>query len=131
MDENVGKIGEDLAANYLEKSGYKIIDHNYRCRIGELDIVAKESARNEENGEGGDVLVFVEVKTLNSANTAELKPEINLTPRKFKKVARVAEYYLLDKFGEICCNYRIDLVAVELNFQTRTADLRHYKNLGW
>lgn len=126
-----------MAANYLEKSGYKIIDHNYRCRIGELDIIAKESAKNGESGESGesgenkDTLVFVEVKTLNSANTAELKPEINLTQRKFKKVARVAEYYLLDKFGEIGCNYRIDLVAVELNFQTRTANLRHYKNLGW
>lgn len=58
MHRNValGKFGEDLAVQYLERSGCEILDRNWRCRAGELDIVARD----------GDVLVVCEVKTRSS-----------------------------------------------------------------
>jgi putative endonuclease len=51
----IGKYGEDVAARYLEDRGYQILDRNWRCNLGEIDLVAKEKNR----------LVFVEVKTRN------------------------------------------------------------------
>ncbi|MCR4324789.1 MAG: YraN family protein [Candidatus Curtissbacteria bacterium] len=50
---NIGKIGEDAAVKFLQKNGYKIIEHNFRIRGGEIDIIAKD----------GKTLVYVEVKT--------------------------------------------------------------------
>ncbi|EAX48690.1 protein of unknown function UPF0102 [Thermosinus carboxydivorans Nor1] len=52
----MGKMGENAAADYLARNGYKILMRNYRCRIGEIDIVAERQG----------TIVFVEVKTRSS-----------------------------------------------------------------
>jgi len=68
--KTTGIIGEKLAADFLTKQGYEIIEKNYRCKEGEVDIIAKES----------DYLVFIEVRAKNSLMFGS--PEESVTPQK-------------------------------------------------
>ena len=125
----VGKLGENIAAEYLRKNRYKIADRNFREKYGELDIVAKS-----KTGE----LVFIEVKTMKFNNCQEesgLKPEDNLTGSKLRKLKRIASIYsgnnqnlINDKAG-----WRIDLIAISLyynsNGESKVCRLSHYKNI--
>jgi len=96
-----GKEGEKIAAAYLKKNGYRIIEINFRCPIGEIDIVAKE--KND--------LVFVEVKTRKSIDLGY--PEQAVGIRKQKKMSQLALWYLQKrKIAEI--NARFDVVAINL-----------------
>lgn len=120
----IGKIGEDLACEYLKGKNYKIIERNFRKKWGELDIIAKNPAK---------VLVFVEVKTLRFGNNpaiAGLKPEDNLTTAKLKKLKKAASLYaghnqnlIDDKKG-----WRIDLIAISL-LDNGQYQLNHYENI--
>ncbi len=76
-----GRIGENIAVNYLEKNGYKVIDRNFECKQGEIDIVALDK----------DVIVFVEVKTRASALYGLPKEAVDKTKK--KHIYRSAEYY--------------------------------------
>ena len=77
-----GSLGEDSAASYLKKHGYKILERNYRSPFGEVDIVAREK----------DVIVFVEVKKRNS--DAYGHPLEAVTPGKQRHIIRSALFYL-------------------------------------
>ena len=96
-----GKEGEKIAAAYLKKNGYRIIEINFRCPIGEIDIVAKEK----------DDLVFVEVKTRKSMEL--WYPEQAVGIRKQKKMSQLALWYL-QKRKVADTNARFDVVAVTL-----------------
>jgi len=96
-----GKEGEKIAAAYLKKNGYRIIEINFRCPIGEIDIVAKE--KND--------LVFVEVKTRKSMELGY--PEQAVGIRKQKKMSQLALWYL-QKRKIADTNARFDVVAVTL-----------------
>ena len=96
-----GKKGEKIAAAYLKKNGYRIIEINFRCPIGEIDIVAKEK----------DDLVFVEVKTRKSMELGY--PEQAVGIRKQKKMSQLALWYL-QKRKIADTNARFDVVAVTL-----------------
>ncbi|MDR2088099.1 MAG: YraN family protein [Clostridiales Family XIII bacterium] len=78
----LGKWGERRAARYLEGKGFVVLQTNFRCRVGEIDIVAREGA----------VLVFAEVKT--RADLLYGLPCEAVTEQKQKQLARVAEVYL-------------------------------------
>ena len=80
-----GKIGEDISARYLEQIGYTIIERNFECVQGEIDIIAKD--QNE--------LVFIEVKTRSSALYGQPKEAINKTKK--KHIYKSAEYYVYTK----------------------------------
>ena len=96
-----GKEGEKIAAAFLKKNGYRIIEINFRCPIGEIDIVAKEKNN----------LVFVEVKTRKSIELGY--PEQAVGIRKQKKMSQLALWYLQKrKIAEI--NARFDVVAINL-----------------
>ena len=97
----IGKDGEKIAAAYLKKNGYRIIEINFRCSIGEIDIVAKEK----------DDLVFVEVKTRKSIELGY--PEQAVGIRKQKKMSQLALWYL-QKRKIADTNARFDVVAVTL-----------------
>ena len=97
----IGKEGEKIAAAYLKKNGYRIIEINFRCSIGEIDIVAKEK----------DDLVFVEVKTRKSIELGY--PEQAVGIRKQKKMSQLALWYL-QKRKIADTNARFDIVAVTL-----------------
>ena len=98
----LGNLGEALAARELERRGYRIVERNWRCPVGELDIVAeKDSAR-----------VFVEVRARRGDRFGT--PEESITPIKRAKLLEVAQTYL-DEHAEQEREWRIDVVAVELS----------------
>ena len=84
VNQTLGKFGEEKACIYLEKNNYKIIERNFRCRQGEIDIIAKDLSKNE--------LVFIEVKTRLSFNFG--RPAQSVTYIKQKHILKVANYYL-------------------------------------
>ncbi len=95
---NLGERGEGLAAGFLKKKGYKILVQNFRTRIGEIDIIARDNM----------TLVFVEVKTRESLEYGRPFESVNIHKR--RKIANVALLYL-KKLREIppC---RFDVVSV-------------------
>ena len=80
--QKFGQEGEALAARHLKKNGYRIIEKNYRTKLGEIDIIAKDK----------DTLVFVEVKSRRSWQFGN--PKAAVTPRKQRKISMVALHYL-------------------------------------
>ncbi len=81
----LGAFGEEAASAYLKKRGYQIIQKNFRCRAGEIDIIAAD----------GETIVFIEVKTRRTL-TYGLPCEA-VTPLKRQHIKRVISYYVLLK----------------------------------
>jgi len=113
--KEIGAIGENLATDYLKKHGYKIIQRNFRCREGEIDIIAQK----------GDCLVFVEVRT--KRNTAFGTPEESVTLSKREKLISLANAYL-QAYDKPPQSWRIDVVAVELGPNKKVLRLEHIEN---
>lgn len=86
MHKNIilGIYGEDKACKYLEQNNYQIIERNFRCKHGEIDIIAQDLSKNE--------LVFIEVKTRLNFNFG--RPAHSVTYIKQKHILNVANYYL-------------------------------------
>ena len=97
-----GALGERLAGEFLRERGYTIIENNYRCAEGEVDIVARD----------GDDLVFVEVRTKRSRRFGT--PEESITAAKQEKLRAVAARYRETHEG-LPESWRIDVVAIELD----------------
>ncbi len=97
-----GILGEKLAKDFLKKRSYRIVETNYRCPEGEIDIVAKHK----------DYLVFVEVRTKRSL--AFGSPEESITPAKKERMKATA-YHYQQTHNNLPSLWRIDVVAVELN----------------
>lgn len=118
--KRLGAWGESLAASHLESQGYTILERNWRCARGEIDLVAEDGA----------LLIFVEVKT--RRGRAMGAPEEGLTARKGQKLLDLAQIYLYE--NEIDDRtWRIDLVAVELTRQGKLLRCEHIPNAvrGW
>jgi putative endonuclease len=96
--DTLGPKGENVAAKFLRNLGYRILERNFRCRAGEVDIIARD----------GKSLVFVEVKTRKDSDP---EPEQQVNEEKMKQVTKVAEYYL-GRFGIPQPPVRFDVVAV-------------------
>jgi putative endonuclease len=101
-EQKFGMRGETLAVWYLEKNGYKILEQNYRNRMGEIDIIAREKK----------TLVFVEVKSRRSIRYGS--PKWAVTPKKQRKISMVALYYL-KATKQIDVKARFDVVAITSN----------------
>ena len=99
-NRNIGKIGENIACDYLIKNGYKIICRNYRNRFGEIDIIA--SFKNE--------VVFVEVKTRNSLRYGFPVEAVNT--QKEKHIINACRLYVLKNHIK---NIRFDIIEVYLS----------------
>ncbi len=99
---NLGKTGETIASDFLEKNGYTIIARNYRRKFGEIDIIARER----------DYLVFIEVKT--RTGTSHGHPLEAITLRKQRQISKVAQCYLTENhlFDTAA---RFDVVSVILS----------------
>ncbi len=95
----LGKEGENFAAQYLKKAGYTILTRNYRNRSGEIDIIAED----------GSVLVFVEVKT--RRDTSLGSPFAAVTPKKQRQISRVAQEYLSSN-NLFAKDARFDVVSI-------------------
>ncbi len=96
----MGTRYEAMAAQYLEKQGYEILEKNFRCRLGEIDIVAREGA----------YLCFVEVKYRRSGVMGW--PEEAVDANKQRRISRAADYYLLSHAAGFDVGVRFDVVAI-------------------
>ncbi len=94
--------GETMACRFLKNSGYKIVEKNFRCRYGEMDIVALEK----------DVLCFIEVKSRKSTEYGQ--PEEYVDKRKQQKLIKTSLIYSISNKSEIP-DKRFDVVSVDLN----------------
>lgn len=82
--QEIGKWGENLACKYLEKNNYKIIERNFLCRQGEIDIIAEDKLKGE--------VVFIEVKTRSNLKYGNPSEAVNRTKQRHMK--QVARYYI-------------------------------------
>lgn len=97
--QRLGQSGEEKVAGYLEKRGYTILVKNYRCKVGEIDIIAQD----------GPVLVFIEVKTRSSLDYGF--PAEAVTHRKQRQISRAAQWYLAQQHL-VDVPARFDVIAV-------------------
>jgi putative endonuclease len=117
----IGILGEDIAARFLEQKGYKILDRNFKFTIGgpqkgEVDIIAKK----------GDLICFVEVKTLTSENS--FSPEAKVDFIKMRKIAKTAQSWMMKNKIGFDSPWQIDVVAVIIDEKTQKAKVRHLEN---
>ena len=116
--KNVGRGGEDVACQYLDRKGYKVIERNYRRKWGEIDIIALKD----------NTVRFVEVKAVSRESLPDLsremdyRPEELVHPTKLRKIARTAALYMEEKRDGR--EYQIDVVGVIMSSKTRTARCR-------
>ncbi len=124
----VGKLGEEIAARFLKEKGLKVIGMNFWRPYGEIDIVSRENTGKYR---------FVEVKTV-SWETPEVRtgvphgtegyrPEENVHPQKIKRLMRVIEAYVLTKGIED--EWQFDVVAVRLDRKNKRAKVRHLEDV--
>ncbi|MCB0272007.1 MAG: YraN family protein [Bdellovibrionales bacterium] len=110
--QKLGSQAEIFAKEYLQKIGYQIIDTNYRCSLGEIDIIAKDHHE----------LVFIEVKSLSNAKIFD--PMDHMTIKKQKKLIQLAQSYTSSWVQDI--DQRIDIILVYCH--TTPWTLNHFKN---
>lgn len=103
----LGQKGEQVALEYLENQGYKILERNFSCRQGEVDIIALDN----------DYIVFFEIKSRTSIEYG--LPSEAVTNEKIKHILQVASYYLY-KYHLENANTRVDVIEVYVK-------ARHYK----
>ena len=117
--QKFGKFGENLAARHLKKQGYKIVCKNYRTKLGEIDIIAKQD----------DTIVFVEVKSRRTSTFGH--PKHAITKKKQQQISKTALYYLKETNQSNVCA-RFDVVTV--NSVNKKPDVEIIKNafeLAW
>lgn len=114
----IGKFGEDVACKYLIKNDYEIIDRNFSCRQGEIDIIAYD-LKNKE-------IVFFEVKTRTSFNYGFPSEAVNNI--KQKHILNSVKYYLYCK-GLQDCFVRIDVIEIVIDTKQTRYKLNHLKGV--
>ena len=125
MKSEIGQKGENVAVKWLESQSFKIIERNFTCKVGEIDIVAQKKG----------VLHFVEVKAKKISNFSREKhgnekwtPEMNITSRKENKLRLLSSYYLREKKSVLMNSpYQIDVIAVEF-IEEQGSIIRYYAN---
>ncbi len=112
---DTGILGERLAKDFVKKRGYRILETNYRCPEGEIDIVAKDK----------DCLVFIEVRTKTSREFGSPEESITLTKR--ERLRAVASRYR-QTHSNLPPLWRIDVVAVELDQKGKLSRIELIEN---
>lgn len=117
----LGSFGERKAARYLKRNGYRILKRNFVAEDSEIDIIA----------EGGDTVIFVEVKTRDTANKSpiEPRPASAVTPKKQQSVIRAAKVFCA--FNPSEKKKRFDIIEVLVNRKNERyilAEIKHLKN---
>ena len=113
LSSKTGRDGEALAAAFLERKGYRVIEQNYRCQLGEIDIVAVDRK----------TVCFVEVKTRSTADYD--RPEVAVHRQKQYRLSRVALWFLKEKHLE-GVRARFDVVAIMR--RGRLNEIQHFEN---
>ena len=113
--QEVGKLGEKLAQKFLKKKGYHIRETDFRCRTGEIDIIAQQK----------DCLVFVEVRTKSSLGFGT--PEESITQGKKEKIINSALTYI-STHQKLPPLWRIDVVAIEVDQKGKSKRIELIEN---
>ena len=111
---SLGEFGEYLAENYLIRKGYSILERNFRCRMGEIDIIAMD----------GDVIVFTEVKTRRNCKFG--LPCEAVTSEKIRHLKRAAAYYVMSSAFE---QYDMRIDVIEILILNGKQYFHHLKNV--
>lgn len=111
MKRETGRRGEDLAASYLSRLGFEIVDRNYRCKWGEIDIICRRGA----------LVVFVEVRSKSTDRFGTPEESINRT--KVSRIRKTAMEYLREKLEGQPIKMRFDLIAI--TFKERQGNINH------
>ncbi len=120
-----GRIGEQIACEYLVKRGFIIKDRNYRKRWGEIDIIATKDSK----------IHFIEVKSVSVSDCGQVekyekhKPEDNVHPYKIHKIRKVVVNYLDEKSSSGIGDFAFHVICVYLNFVSRKAKIRIIENI--
>lgn len=122
---NVGEKGEQVAARYLKKKGYRILQSNFQnsrgVRVGEIDIVAQEKRGQKQ-------ILFVEVKTRMVNNSENIIPEQNINRQKLFKLSKIAQIYIKkNKLWDF--PYRFDAISVWLYSDQKSAKVKHLESI--
>ncbi|HCA52558.1 MAG TPA: YraN family protein [Mycobacterium sp.] len=113
----IGALGEQLAVEHLQGLGLRIVARNWRCRYGELDVIAAE---------GANALVFVEVKTRTGDGFGGVAEAV--TPQKVRRIRRLAGLWLAGQEAG-WSQIRIDVIGVRLG-RCRTPEVTHVRGVG-
>ena len=113
--KEVGTEGEKLAAKFLKRKGYRIIQRNYKCKLGEIDIIA------EHDG----TIIFVEVKTRQTQEFGS--PQSSVTATKRGQISKVALFYIRAKrlVDQSC---RFDVIGITFPPGSRKPEIEHIEN---
>ena len=114
-NKEFGALGEKYAVDYLKKRKHKILEKNYKNKLGEIDIIARD---------GGEI-AFIEVKTRSAS--PYLSGKYSVDRRKQFRIMRAASWYLSIK--RIALQPRFDIIEIEVNRSTgEMIKLEHYRN---
>jgi putative endonuclease len=111
--KQIGSAGETMAAEYLLQKGYEIIVRNWRCRTGELDIVAGQD----------DMLVIVEVRTRRKIGRYGLAKE-SVNARKQIQVRETAQFYV-HRYKLYDHKIRFDVISIDMDADEKKLQLEH------
>ncbi len=114
----IGALGEQLAVDYLDQMGLRLLTRNWRCRYGELDIIAADDATR--------AVVFVEVKTRTGEQYGGVEQAV--TPAKVRRLRRLAGLWLAQQQGS-WASVRIDVIAIRIG-RRRTPEITHIQGVG-
>lgn len=96
----IGAVHEEKAAEYLRSLGYRILERNFRCRLGEIDLIAEEAG----------ILIFLEVKYRKSSQYGT--PAEAVTPAKQRRICRAADFYRMSRHVSGSRSCRFDVVSI-------------------
>jgi putative endonuclease len=114
----IGALGEQLAVDHLTSLGLRVLTRNWRCRYGELDVIAADDAAR--------TVVFVEVKTRTSDQFGGVAQAV--TPNKVRRLRRLAGLWLAARHGSWAA-VRIDVIGVRIG-RSRTPEITHLQGVG-
>jgi len=117
-NKTLGKFGEDIAARFLKRNGYKILHRNWRCAIGEIDIVAQEK----------EFLAFVEIKTRCSIDFGPGYLSVNSA--KQLKLIKLAHVYL-KRYGLTDKPCRVDIISIDMAQNDKAFNIELIKDAFW
>jgi putative endonuclease len=117
-NKTFGKIGEDMAERFLRRRGYKIISRNWRCALGEIDIVAQEK----------EFTVFVEIKARRSGSFGLGYFSVNWA--KQLKLIKVAHVYM-KRYGLTEQPCRVDIVSIDMADGQKAMNIELIKDAFW
>lgn len=114
LNKEIGRFGEDTASKYLEESGYTILDRNFKCRSGEIDIIARD----------GNYIVFIEVKTRSGSFYGTPGEAVN--ELKQHKIIKVSETYIM-KRKLFNYDFRFDVIEIVID-KAKNASIKLIKD---